>query len=106
MPTFTDRQTTEQRENAEVAMKHNYTVLITGTMTETSEPVEQRNLATFAFADQDPARIAELKLLAAEATTVIIYCDQPCFMFGRVKFVDESDSVAWFHFHLDELRTK
>ena len=87
-------------------MKHNYTVLITGTMTETSEPVERRNLATFAFADQDPGRIAELKLLAAEAVVVRIDCDQPCVMLGRLELWDEGDVTAVFHFHLDELRTK
>lgn len=87
-------------------MKHNYTILITGTLTETQEQVEQRSLATFAFADNDEACIAELKLLAAEAMPVRLDCDQPCVMLGRLELVDDSDKLSLFHFHLDELRTE
>ena len=85
-------------------MNHNYTVLITGTLTETSEQVEQRNLATFAFADNNATRIAELKQLASDAILVQLSCDQSCVMLGRIEFVDEAGMIAWFHFHLDELR--
>jgi len=84
-------------------MKHNYTILITGTLTETEEQVEQRGLATFAFADNDGARIAELKLLAAEAVTVQLSCPT-CVMLGRLELVGESDKLSLFHFHMDELR--
>lgn len=87
-------------------MNHNYTILITGTLTETQEEVEQRGLAAFAFADIDRGRIAELKLLAAEAMPVRLDCDQPCVMLGRLEFVEESDAVSLFHFHLDELRAE
>lgn len=84
-------------------MNHNYTVLITGTLTETQEEVEQHGLATFAFADNNEARCAELKLLAAEAIPVRLDCPS-CVMMGRLEFVEESDAVSLFHFHLDELR--
>lgn len=84
-------------------MNHNYTILITGTMTETKEPVEPRNLATFAFADTDPERIAELKLLAAEAVPVRVACPS-CVMLGRLEMVETTDALTLFHFHLDELR--
>ena len=84
-------------------MNHNYTILITGTLTETSEQVEQRNLATFAFADNDATRIAELKALAAQIAPVKLVCPS-CVMLGRLKFVNETDKLALFHFHMDELR--
>lgn len=98
-------------------MNHNYTILITGNMTESQEQIEPRNLATFAFADNGIERIAWLKRMAAEGATIRIVCDS-CVMLGRVEFIDESKppqtgtgnlvikAFSLFHFHLDELRGK
>ena len=84
-------------------MKHNYTILITGNLTECQEQIEQRNLATFAFADNDEARVQSLKYFAAEGVFVRLACPS-CVMLGRLEFVNSSDRLALFHFHLDELR--
>jgi len=84
-------------------MNHNYTILITGTLTESQEQTEPLGLATFAFADNDASRIAELKQLAESGQLVRLACPS-CVMLGRLELFSETDLTAVFHFHLDKLK--
>ena len=84
-------------------MKHNYTVLITGELTKADHQVEHKNLAVFAFADNDPGRIAELEDIARDGKTVQLKAS--CLMLGHIELCNKmTGGAAVFHFHLDELQ--